>query len=321
VRALITGWRGFVGQHLTTYLRSCGDLVEGTDRSEGGPDIIDLSALITLFGAVQPDVVYHLAGQSDVGRSWHDPLGTYRSNVEGTAAVLLACKEAAVQRVVVVTSADVYGKAEPNQGPLREDMPLRPVNPYSASKAAADVICIQATLGYGLEVVRARPFPHIGPGQSPGFVASALASRIARVERDGGDAIAVGALHTRRDYLDVRDVVRAYRLLAQQGLPGEAYNVCTGRDVAVADVADILLSLANRPLHLETDAQLLRPVDVVTMRGDPTKLHELTGWRAEIPLAQTLADLLDYWRDRVADESTEAPLSASPPTPHPTGAP
>lgn len=313
MRAFLTGAEGFVGRHLRRYLESCGDVVEGTDRATGGPDICDHPALTALLAAFRPDVVYHLAGQSDVGRSWQDPLGTYHANVEGTAAVLLACRDAGVRRAVVVTSADVYGRVDPSALPITEDTPLRPVNPYSASKAGADLVCVQATLGYGLEVVRARSFPHIGPGQSPGFVASALASRIARAERDGTDAIAVGALHTRRDYLDVRDVVRAYRLLALQGLPGEAYNVCTGHDVSVAEVADTLLSLAARPLHLETDPALMRPVDVVAMRGDPSKLQRLTGWRAEIPLRQTLSDLLDDWRARVAHEDASSPTPSGAP--------
>ena len=180
-----------------------------------------------------------------------------------------------------------------------EDAPFRPISPYAASKAAADLVCVQAFLGYGLHVIRARPFTHIGPGQGPGFVASAIASRVAAAERDGGDTVAVGTLTTRRDFTDVRDVVRAYRLLAEHGAPGEAYNICSGTEVSVQFVADTLTGLARRPLRLEQDPALSRPADVPILRGDPARIHELTGWKAEIPIVSTLADLLDDWRERI----------------------
>src|SRR5690606_37453092 len=194
---------------------------------------------------------------------------------------------------------DVYGRVTPDQLPLDEETPMRPVSPYGASKVAADYTCLQAYLGHGMHVVRARPFTHIGPGQSDRFVASALASRIAKAERDGLDEIPVGTLDTRRDFTDVRDVVRAYRLLALHGEPGEAYNICTGVDVSIQEVADTLVGLARRPVRLVPDPALLRPADLAVLRGDATKLHELTGWKAEIPLAVTLADLLDDWRARI----------------------
>ena len=213
--------------------------------------------------------------------------------------VLAACREANVSRVVVVTSADVYGKVTPDQLPLDEDTPMRPVSPYGASKVAADYICLQAFLGHGMHVVRARPFTHIGPGQSDRFVASALASRIAKAERDGVDEIPVGTLDTRRDFTDVRDVVRAYRLLALHGEPGEAYNICTGVDISIQELADTLVALSTRPIRLVPDPALLRPADLAVLRGDATKLHQLTGWKAEIPLGVTLADLLDDWRARI----------------------
>jgi GDP-4-dehydro-6-deoxy-D-mannose reductase len=243
--------------------------------------------------------VYHLAGQSDVARSWHDVTTTYRTNVEGLLNVLAASRASGVAKVVAVISADVYGHVRPEQLPLDEDTPMRPVSPYGVSKVAADFVAMQAHLGYGMDVVRARPFTHIGPGQSPGFVASALASRIAIAERDALDEVTVGTLDTRRDFTDVRDVVRAYRLLALHGRAGDVYNVCTGADISIQELADTLVSLAQRPVRLVPDPALLRPADVPVLRGDASRLHALTGWKPEIPLATTLQDVLDDWRVRV----------------------
>lgn len=299
MRALVIGASGFVGRHLVAHLRASGDEVVAIDRASGGPDICDAYAITAHVHASRADVIYHLAGQSDVGRSWTDVIGTYRSNVEGLVNVLAAARAADVQRVVAVLSADVYGRVAESELPLAEDAPFRPISPYAASKAAADLVCVQAFLGYGLHVIRARPFTHIGPGQGPGFVASAIASRVAAAERDGGDTVAVGTLTTRRDFTDVRDVVRAYRLLAEHGAPGEAYNICAGTEVSVQFVADTLTGLARRPLRLEQDPALSRPADVPVLRGDPARIHKLTGWKAEIPIASTLADLLDDWRERI----------------------
>jgi GDP-4-dehydro-6-deoxy-D-mannose reductase len=299
MRALVIGASGFVGRHLVTHLEEAGDEVAATDRASGGPDICDGPAMTAYLAQVTPEVVYHLAGQSDVARSWTDIEATYRINVEGLLNVLAACRIAGVAKVVAVTSADVYGQVSPDQLPLDEDTPMRPVSPYGASKVAADYVALQAHLGYRQHVVRARPFTHIGPGQSEKFVASALASRIAIAERDDLDEITVGTLDTRRDFTDVRDVVRAYRLLALHGEAGGVYNICSGADISIQELADTLVSLANRPVRLAPDPALLRPADVPVLRGDASRLHALTGWKAEIPLATTLADMLDDWRTRV----------------------
>jgi GDP-4-dehydro-6-deoxy-D-mannose reductase len=299
MRALVVGASGFVGRHLVTHLADAGDEVVASDRASGGPDICDADAIEAQFRDVAPAVVYHLAGQSDVARSWTDVTTTYRTNVEGLLNVLAASRAANVAKVVAVISADVYGDVRPEQLPLTEDTPMRPVSPYGVSKVAADFVALQAHLGYGMDVVRARPFTHIGPGQSPGFVASALASRIAIAERDGLDEITVGTLDSRRDFTDVRDVVRAYRLLALHGRAGEVYNVCTGADISIQELADTLVSFATRPVRLVPDPALLRPADVPVLRGDASRLHDLTGWKPEIPLATTLHDVLDDWRERV----------------------
>lgn len=299
MKALVTGAGGFVGTHLVAHLRDEGDEVVACDRLQGGVDITDADAVAAMLDEAAPDVVYHLAGWADVGGSWDRPNEAFAANAVGTLHVLGACARTGVGRVLSIGSADMYGPAEPHELPLTEDSPLRPVSPYAASKVAAEYLGLQAHLGHGLGVVRVRAFNHLGPGQAPEFVAPALASRIARSEADGADAVKVGNLSARRDFTDVRDVVRAYRLLLAQGVPGEVYNVCSGRAVAIQELADRLLALSERPLRLEVDPALYRPVDVPVLLGDPGRLHAATGWKPEIPLDQTLADLLEDCRSRV----------------------
>lgn len=297
MRAAVTGASGFVGTHLVEHLRDSGDEVSTPDA-----DITDREAVLAVFEAARPDVVYHLAAQADVAGSWDDPRGTLRVNVEGTLNVLDAARRAGASRVLAVSSADIYGRVDESDLPLAESAPLRPVSPYAASKAAADMLCVQATLGHDVDVVRARAFNHLGPGQSDKFVASALASRIVANERSGATSVRVGNLDARRDFTDVRDVVRAYRLLMVHGVKGEAYHVCSGVDRPVRELADRLVGLASAPMQLEPDAALLRPVDLKVLRGDPAKIRAATGWEPMIPLEQTLTDLLDYWRSVPASD-------------------
>ncbi len=298
MRALITGSEGFVGRHLTNHLTACGDDVVGIDRTTG-VDLLDSGALAAAIRDADPDAVYHLGGWSDVGASWQAPVEALRVNAEGTLNVLQACRDRDA-RVLVVSSADIYGKVTLGELPLTEESPVRPVSPYAASKVAADMIALQAWLGYGLEVMRVRAFNHLGPGQANAFVAPALAERIARCEIDGREEVTVGNLTPRRDFTDVRDVVRAYRALVCDGEPGEAYNVCSGADIAIAELAERLVALARRPVRLEGDPTLQRPVDVPVLRGDHTKLTKATGWEPQIPLDVTLAAIMDEWRDRVS---------------------
>jgi len=297
VKALITGGAGFVGRHLITHLEGLGDEVLAVDRGTG-PDLLDGDGWSDLVGRERPDAVYHLAGLSDVGGSWSIPRDTFRVNAEGTLVVLQACISAGVERVLAVSSADVYGRVTLGELPLTEDSPLRPVTPYAASKIAADYLALQAHLGYGSAVMRVRAFNHLGPGQTNRFVAPALAERIALNELEGGEEVPVGNLTPRRDFTDVRDVVRAYRLLVEHGEPGEAYNVCSGHDIAIAELADRLVAKSRAPMRLEGDASLQRTVDVPVLRGDYTRLNKATGWEPEIDLDQTLTDLLEEWRER-----------------------
>jgi GDP-4-dehydro-6-deoxy-D-mannose reductase len=298
VRAFITGGGGFVGKWLAEHLREQGDDVVAVDLEV---DVADTAAIAPALEAAAPDAIYHLAAMTHVGQSWESPAAVLSVNVLGTACVLAAARGLARSPVVlVVSSAEVYGAVAESELPLDESAPVAPLTPYAASKAAAEQVALQAWRGYGQPVIVVRPFNHIGPGQSPSFAVPALASRIAQAEHDGTKTLSVGTLSTRRDFTDVRDVVRAYRRLVDVGAPGTIYNVCSGVDVAMSEIASRLLALAGADLTLVTDPALVRPVDVPALRGDPARLRAATGWRSEIALEATLHDVLEYWRHRVS---------------------
>ena len=301
VKAFVTGASGFVGRHLVAHLRDCGDEVVPTDRSDGGPDLLDADEFATLVAEVRPDVVYHLAGQADVAASWLSPIETMRVNVEGTHNILEVARTFGVAKVLTVSSADIYGVVAPEELPIVESAPLRPVSPYAASKAAADLVALQAHLGHGQDVVRARAFNHLGPGQSKSFVGAGFAARIAAAERSGDDELQTGDLTPRRDFTDVRDVVRAYRLLATEGRPGVAYNICSGTSVSIGELAGLLLGLTDARMRLVEDPDLLRPVELPELRGDASLLRRHTGWAPSISLDETLSDVLEDWRLRLTE--------------------
>jgi GDP-4-dehydro-6-deoxy-D-mannose reductase len=291
MRAFVTGASGFVGGHLLAHLHACGDETVATDRAQGGADVVDVQGISAEIEAATPDVIYHLAGQADVAASWRDPSGTWRINTEGTLSVLAAAADLGVHRVIVITSAEVYGIVAPAELPLDEHSPLNPASPYAASKAAAEMLCIQWA-NKGLGVIRARAFNHLGPGQSERFVASGLAHRLVRAKADGARFIAVGNLDARRDFTDVRDVVRAYRLLAEGGTPGEAYNVCSGVDRSIREIAELLLERTDPNIGLVPDPDLQRPSDLPALRGDHSKISAECGWQPEIELSTTLDDIV-----------------------------
>ena len=301
MKALVTGAGGFVGPYLIRHLESEGDEVVGVDMDM---DVGDADSVRDRLGKEMPDVVYHLAAASHVGDSWNAPTTVVRLNTEGTLNVMLAAHEVGAERVVIIGSAEQYGHVGPERLPITEDTPLRPVSPYGASKAAAEMLGSYMVRGRDFPVVLVRAFNHLGPGQSDRLVASTLAKQVAENERTGGEEILAGDLSPRRDFSDVRDVVRAYRLLATRGTPGEAYNVCSGRAVAIREMADTLIALSGKPMKVVLDPERLRPVDVPVVLGDNTKLRTDTGWAPEIPLEQTLGDVLDWWRAKVAEDAS-----------------
>ncbi|MDA8291984.1 MAG: GDP-mannose 4,6-dehydratase [Actinomycetota bacterium] len=291
MRAYLTGASGFVGRWLREHLERSGDSVGALGE---GVDLRDATAVREAVRAAEPDVVYHLAALTHVGQSWDRPEETVEVNVLGTLHLLEAAR--GVQRpprVLLVSSAEVYGSGD--GAALDEDASLAPVTPYAASKIAAEFLGVQEFLGRGLPVVRARPFNHVGPGQADSFAVSALARRVVAAERAGGE-VRVGNLEARRDFTDVRDVVRAYRMLALSGEPGEVYNVCSGTAVRIGEILERLVGLARTTVTPVVDPSLVRPVDVPVLRGDATRLRERTGWVPAVGLDTTLSDVLDHWR-------------------------
>ncbi len=274
-----------MGQWLQEHLRARGDEVAAPEVDITHPD-----ELCEAVAAARPEAIYHLAAITNVGESWDAPRHTFEVNAVGTLNLLEAARRLPSPPVVLlVCSAEVYGRVGPEDLPLTEESPLRPVSPYAASKVAAEFLGLQAFLAHGLPVIRVRAFNHIGPGQAPTFVVSSLAGQIAKTP---GGVVKVGNLEPRRDFTDVRDVVRAYRLLVERGTPGDVYNVCSGRAVAISDVAERLLALAGRDLRLEVDPARVRAVEVPVLLGDPAKLIAATGWTIEYSLDRTLADAL-----------------------------
>jgi GDP-4-dehydro-6-deoxy-D-mannose reductase len=298
-RALITGGNGFVGTILSSYLCQQGDEVHAPLV-----DITDLGALRETMLAIEPTIVYHLAALANVGDSWNTGPETYRVNTLGSVNVAESLRALPTcPRLLFVSSADVYGPdamRTANGLPVNESVPTNPVSPYGGSKRAAEVALAQAHAGWQLPVIIARSFNHVGPGQTDTFVVSALAKQIAEAERTGSSEILVGNLHAERDFLDVSDVVRAYRLLAQRGTLGATYNVASGDAVSIFDVATFLLAASSQPLKLVVDPARFRPVDVPRIVGDATHLQADTGWAPTSNWQTGAHACLEYWREQLS---------------------
>ena len=294
MKALITGQAGFVGAYLAEHLDACGD--EVVPFTAGGPvDVTEADGVHAAIGDQAVDVVYHLAALTHVGDSWDAPAKVWRVNTEGTLNVLRAAAHAGA-RVIVVSSAEVYGR-RPEGTLLDETLPPQPLSPYGASKAAAELLALQAARGADTDAIVTRSFNHTGPGQPAQFVVPALAARVAQAARTGTREIVVGNLDAVRDLSHVRDVVAAYRTLAEHGARGEIYNVSSARPVSVREIAETFIAAAGGGMELVVDPALVRPVEVPYLVGDNTKLREATDWRPEYDLESTLADVLRAAQD------------------------
>ncbi|MCS6834625.1 MAG: GDP-mannose 4,6-dehydratase [Anaerolineae bacterium] len=310
MRILITGATGFVGRHLWDHLQQAqpnatlhGTTFMNPPQSSAYTeiDLKDSTAVLTLLDHLRPQAIYHLAGQAFVPRSFSDPWETLETNIRGQMNLLQACHTLKLDcRVLIVSSAEIYGRIQPTDLPLRESAPLQPLNPYSVSKAAQDLMALQYHLCYGMPILRARPFNHIGPGQSEHFVATAFAMQIALIEHGLQEPIIrVGNLSAQRDFTDVRDIVRAYHLLMERGADGEAYNIASGRAYSIQTLLDTLLSFSGVQVTVEQDKARLRPVDTPIIIGDYSKLHAATAWQPLMSFEDTLRDVLDDCRQRV----------------------
>ena len=315
MRVLITGAAGFVARHLAAHLLARGqDEVWGLVRPNGRTedldpnvrlvraDLLEPGEVIEALRRARPDAIYHLAAQSSVARSLEDPLSTLLNNVGGQVNLLEAVGECGLEpRVLVVGSSDEYGLTFRSGQPVSEGQELRPISAYAVSKVTQDMLGHQYFVTHGLQIVRVRPFGHTGPGQADTFVAAAFARQIAEVESGLREPpIRVGYLDGQRDFTDVRDVVRGYRLLVERGVAGEVYNLGSERPRSVKSVLDSLLALSPARPPVQTDPTLMRPTEVPIQYADCSKLRAATGWRPEIPFEQTLADLLGDWRRRVS---------------------
>ncbi|MGZ4299833.1 MAG: GDP-mannose 4,6-dehydratase [Solirubrobacteraceae bacterium] len=312
MRVLITGASGFAGTWLCRQCAEAGDEVVALSRRGLVPegcgtgvavDMADGAATRETVRAAEPELVYHLASLTSVGRSWESPARTLAENDAITVNMLEALRHVAGGAPVVwVSSCEVYGN--PEVLPATEDLPMRPANPYAVSKASGEMLAQVYAEAYGLEILRARPFSHSGPGQLPIFLLSSLASQAAEGRRAGVSMLEIvtGNPDTRRDFTDVRDVVRAYRLLGQaliSGKPdaaGGVFNVGTGRSVSAGDQVALLSELlAPIEVHHTVDPSRVRASEVMDLRGDPARLKALTGWEPTIPLRQTMADTIEWW--------------------------
>jgi GDP-4-dehydro-6-deoxy-D-mannose reductase len=305
---LITGATGFAGGHLLERLSASGGEVLAFAHAGGqspmprpgdrwtAVDLLDRDAVRRALEAARPSVIFHCAGIADVHDAWKVPARALRVNVLGTHNLLEACRDVGIAcRVVVTGSALIY---RPRGEPISEDDPIEPATPYGVSKLAQEMTAEASEL----PVVLTRPFNHAGPRQSPAYASSAFAQQIARIESGQAEPVLrVGNLESRRDITDVRDTVRAYEALAAAGVPRRAYNVCSGRAYRMRDVLDILLSFARVHVRVDVDPERLRPSDNPIIVGRHDRLTADTGWRPEIPIEQTLSDLLDYWRGRAQD--------------------
>ena len=315
-RALITGITGFVGSHMAELLLSEGLEVYGIGRWRSKKehighlngkitileaDLLDPHSLDQIMLAVRPDYIFHLAAQSYVAASWTSPAATLEINVVGSANLFESVRKAQINpKIQIACSSEEYGMVYPNEVPIKETNPIRPLSPYGVSKAAMDFLGYQYNQSYGMKIVRTRGFNHTGPRRGEVFAESDFAKQIAEVEKKlKVPIIEVGNLEAKRDYTDVRDMVKGYFLAAEKGESGEVYNICSGKAYKIAEVLDMLLSFSKVKIKIKQDPKRMRPSDVPILLGDNSRFVKQTGWKPTIPFEKTMEDLLNYWRERV----------------------
>ena len=315
MRALITGVTGFVGSHLAEYLLSRNDEVVGTARWRSQTanidhiqdkiqlvecDLRDYASVKRVLAEVKPDQVYHLAAQSFVHSSWTAPAETLTTNVLGELHLLEGMRDLSVNPPsMVACSSEEYGLVHPDEVPIKETNPLRPLSPYAVSKVGQDLLAYQYNQSYGTHVIRTRAFNHDGPRRGKVFATSNFAFQISEIEKGRAEPVLrVGNLEAERDFTDVRDIVKGYVLAVEKGEPGEVYNLASNKAYSIQQVVDMLLEMAQVEIRVEQDPARMRPSDVPILLGDYSKFHEATGWQPTIPFEQTLKDLLDWWREK-----------------------
>lgn len=301
MKALITGIGGFVGPHLADNLLKNEYSVFGIDRKASevngckcfACDITDEKAVENIISEVKPDVIFHLAGQSSVEKSYKEPELTFKINVEGTNNIFAALINCNIKpKVLIISSADVYGA--PESMPINEDAELSPKSPYARSRVEQEEISLRCNEEYGIPIVVSRSFSHTGPGQQENFVCPNFAKQVVLVKRGKQSVIKVGNIEVKRDFTDVRDMVEAYRILSEKGIPGEIYNAGSGKSVSLRHVLETLFTEAGVKPEIEQEPSRVRKNDAIEIQADISKLKAL-GWEPKIPFEQTLKDILDYW--------------------------
>lgn len=310
-KGLVIGAAGFVGNYLINEMHANDieayatklphEQLDNPYAKVYDLDIMDKDAIVALLFEVRPDYIFHLAAQSSVGLAWKNPGLTIDVNIKGSVNVMDAIRELFYKpRVLLIGSGEEYGHIRPGETPISEENLLRPGNIYAATKACQNMIGNIYSKAYDMELMMVRAFNHIGPGQLPMFVVSDFCKQVAEIEKGLREPVMkVGNLAAKRDFTDVRDVVKAYVKLIAAGTPGETYNVGSGNAQAIQEILNLIVSLSNVEIKVEIDPNKLRPVDVPIIEADITKINELTGWKPEIPLQQTIQETLDYWRAHV----------------------
>lgn len=314
---LITGITGFAGSFLTSYLlKNTNQRIIGTYHSGRGLDALkseigergellqadlnDAEIVDRLIGQVKPDAIYHLAALASPSQSFKDPALTFSTNITGQINVLESVKKHNLldAKVLIVSSAEVYGIVDESDLPIDEQTSLNPTSPYAVSKIAQDFLGLQYALSYKLPIYRVRPFNHIGPRQTDSYVVASFAKQIVEIEKGEREpCLKVGNLNARRDFTDVRDIVRAYHLTLEKGTVGEVYNIGSGVSHQISEILKKLVSMAKVTITIEVDQERLKPIDIPDNRADISKITSETGWKPEIPLETSLENVLDYWRN------------------------
>ena len=298
--------------HMEVYATKLANTQTQEDLSFIEPRIYDLDILnkndiVELLYAIRPDYIFHLAAQSSVSEAWKNPALTIDVNIKGSVNVMDAVRELYYKpRMVIIGSGEEYGHIEEDDTPIHEGVKLRPGNIYAATKACQNMIGSIYSKAYDMELMLVRAFNHVGPGQSPIFVVSDFCKQVAEIEKGLREPVMyVGNLAARRDFTDVRDVVRAYGLLALKGRAGETYNVGSGKAMEIRAVLDMIISMSSAKIEVMVDPNKIRPVDVPIIEADIRKINEETGWKPEIPFSQTVKEILDYWRERIGGKENE----------------
>lgn len=311
-KALVIGAGGFVGRYLIEHLHNNLEYevyatklpreeLTGVPAKVRDLDVLNKEAIINQLFEIRPDYVFHLAAQSSVSIAWNNPQHTIDINIKGAVNVMDAVRELFYKpRIVLVGSGEEYGHINEDETPIREDNKISPGNIYAATKACQNMIGNIYSRAYDMEIVMVRAFNHIGPRQLPIFVVSDFCKQVAEIEAGLREPVMyVGNLSAKRDFTDVRDVVRAYALLAEKGVKGETYNVGRGKAYEIREILDKIISMSSKEIRVEIDQAKIRPVDIPIIEADISKLHDATGWQPAIAIEDTLKEVLDYWRSNV----------------------